>query len=115
MWRLTPFQTVSTLEIFFFAMICYPEAQLTAHSELDAVVGSNHLVSFEDRSNLPYIEALCKEVLRWHPLFTVALPHRLMQDDVVGQYFIPAGTTVLGNAWSVSMSPLSLSRLIKDC
>jgi cytochrome P450 len=102
MLRLILFQTVATLEIFLLAMICYPDAQSTAHSELDAVVGSNRLVSLEDRSNLPYVEALCKEVLRWHPVATTSIPHRLMQDDVVGQYFIPAGTLVLGNAWSVA-------------
>jgi cytochrome P450 len=95
------FQIASTLEIFLFAMICYPEAQLNAHRELDAVVGSGRLVSFEDRNNLPYVEALCREVLRWHPLLTTTVLHRLMQDDVVGPYFIPAGTMVLGNAWSI--------------
>jgi cytochrome P450 len=89
------------LEIFFFAMILYPEAQTTAQRELDAAIGPNRLPSFEDHSNLPYVEALCKEVLRWHPLMTTAVPHRLMQDDIVGQYFIPAGTMIVGNSWSV--------------
>jgi cytochrome P450 len=82
-------------------MILYPEAQMTAQRELDAVIGPNRLPSIEDLSDLLYVEALCKEVLRWHPLLTTALPHRLMQDDIVGQYFIPAGTIVLGNSWSV--------------
>jgi cytochrome P450 len=82
-------------------MILYLDAQMTAQRELDAVIGSNRLPSFEDHSNLPYVEALCKEVLRWHPLITTTFPHRLMQDDIVGQYFIPAGTMVLGNAWSI--------------
>jgi hypothetical protein len=100
--RSVPIQIASTLEIFLLAMIFHPDAQLTAHNELDAVVGSNRLVSFEDRSNLPYVEALCKELLRWHPLAPTAFPHRLIQDDVVGEYFIPAGTTVLGNSWSVA-------------
>ncbi|KAF8523771.1 cytochrome P450, partial [Hysterangium stoloniferum] len=95
--------TASTLEIFILAMILYPEAQLTAQKELDAVIGPNRLPSFEDRSQLPYLVALCKELLRWHPMGTVALPHRLMQDDVVGQYFIPAGTIVVGNAWFVGI------------
>ncbi|KAF8523766.1 cytochrome P450 [Hysterangium stoloniferum] len=34
-------------------------------------------------------------------LEVVIVPHRLMQDDVIGQYFIPAGTTVLVNAWGM--------------
>jgi cytochrome P450 len=95
------FQTTSTLQIFIFAMILYPEAQLTAQKELDAVIGPNRLPSFDDRRSLPYVSALCKEVLRWHPLLTIAIPHRLMQDDVIGQYFIPAGTVVIGNSWFV--------------
>ncbi|KAF8523770.1 cytochrome P450 [Hysterangium stoloniferum] len=74
--------TASTLEIFILAMILYPEAQLTAQKELDAVIGPNRLPSFEDRSQLPYLVALCKEFLRWHPVATIAIPHRLMQDDV---------------------------------
>ncbi|KAF8523698.1 cytochrome P450 [Hysterangium stoloniferum] len=91
----------STLQIFIFAMILYPKAQLTAQRELDAVIGPNRLPSFEDRSSLPYVTALCKEVLRWHPVLATSMPHRLMQDDVVGQYFIPAGTMVLGNSWGI--------------
>ncbi|KAF8523692.1 cytochrome P450 [Hysterangium stoloniferum] len=91
----------STLQILIFAMVLYPGAQLAAQKELDAVVGPNRIPSFEDRRDLPYISALCKEVLRWHPLFIAALPHRLVQDDVIGQYFIPAGTMVLGNAWGI--------------
>ena len=82
-------------------MLLYPEAQSAAQSELDAVIGPKRLPSFEDRSSLPYISALCKEVLRWHPLLATALPHRLVKDDIIGSYFIPAGTMVLGNAWSV--------------
>ena len=82
-------------------MILHPQAQLKAQMELDAVIGPGRLPSFEDTSNLPYVHALCKEVLRWHPLAILGLPHRLMKDDIVGQYFIPAGTIVWGNAWSV--------------
>lgn len=93
--------TASTLEIFIFAMILYPEAQLIAQKELDSVIGPNRLPSFEDRCDLPYVVALCKEVLRWHPLTTTAFPHRLTQDDIVGDYFIPAGTMILGNAWGI--------------
>ncbi|KAF8504989.1 cytochrome P450 [Hysterangium stoloniferum] len=93
--------TTSTLQIFIFAMVLYPEAQFTAQKELDKVIGATRLPSLEDRSSLPYVKALCKEVLRWHPLLPGSLPHRLMQDDIVGQYFIPAGTIVIGNSWGI--------------
>ncbi|KDQ64956.1 hypothetical protein JAAARDRAFT_43794 [Jaapia argillacea MUCL 33604] len=41
----------------------YPNAQTLAQSDLDAVVGSDRLPSFSDKEQLPYLEALLKEVL----------------------------------------------------
>jgi len=42
----------------------YPEIQKQAQAEIDAVVGINRLPSFSDRPDLPYLNALCKELLR---------------------------------------------------
>jgi cytochrome P450 len=80
-------------------MVLYPEAQRKAQKELDEVVGSTRLPEFEDRENLPYINALCKEIIRWHPIIPLGVAHCVTQDDVYGDYFIPAGSIVLGNAW----------------
>lgn len=49
-------------------MTLYPEVQKTAQAELDAVIGSDRLPSFSDRPQLPYLEAVLKEVLRWNPV-----------------------------------------------
>jgi len=43
----------------------YPDVQATAHAELDALIGHDRPPTPEDQ--LPYIEAVWKEVLRWHP------------------------------------------------
>ena len=80
-------------------MVLSPESQRKAQEELDSVVGLDRLPDFEDRKNLPYINALCKEVLRWHPVVPIGVPHRVTQDDVFKEYFIPAGTILLGNTW----------------
>lgn len=50
---------------FFLAMLLSPESQRRGQEELDKVVGKDNLPTFEDRQNLPYIEAICKEVLRY--------------------------------------------------
>lgn len=63
-------QTAAQLEAFFLAMSLYPEVQAAAQEELDRVVGNDRLPDISDRSQLPYVDALCKEVLRWH----VAIP-----------------------------------------
>lgn len=49
-------------------MVLYPEAQRRAQKELDAVVGPDRLPDFSDRPSLPFVEAVLREVLRWHPV-----------------------------------------------
>ncbi|KAF8507550.1 cytochrome P450, partial [Gautieria morchelliformis] len=92
-------RTMASLLTFLHAMLLFPKAQQKAQKELDEVVGLSRLPEYEDRENLPYINALCKEVLRWHPAIPLGIPHRVTRDDVFGKYFIPAGTIVIGNTW----------------
>ncbi|KAH7888991.1 hypothetical protein F5I97DRAFT_1857301 [Phlebopus sp. FC_14] len=56
-------QTVSTIYSFFLAITIYPEVQKRAQAELDAVVGTERLPTFEDRDVLSCIDAICKEVV----------------------------------------------------
>ncbi len=58
-------QTVSSIKSSFLALVLFPHVQRRAQEELDVVVGRNRLPTFDDRPHLPYIEALCKELLRW--------------------------------------------------
>jgi len=56
-------QTVSLMVSLFLALTQYPEVQRLAQRELDSVLGRDRLPTFEDRSQLPYLDVLCKEVL----------------------------------------------------
>jgi cytochrome P450 len=87
---------------FFLAMILYPEIQALAQAELDRVVGTDRLPTLADRASLPYVDALAKEVLRRYPAIPQGLPHVTREDDVYGGYWIPKGTSVIANIWSVS-------------
>ncbi|KAI0315374.1 CyP450 monooxygenase [Amylostereum chailletii] len=93
--------TVAILCIFLLAMVMHPDAQKKAQKEIDTVLGSTRLPEFEDESSLPYVGALVKEVLRWHPGAPMVLPRRLTQDDVYEGYFIPEGSVILGNIWAI--------------
>ena len=53
------------MHCLFLALVLYPEVQRRAQAELDAVIGRDRLPTFDDRLRLPYIEALCKELMRW--------------------------------------------------
>ena len=50
-------------------MTLHPDIQARAQAEIDSVVGADwrRLPSFEDRPNLPYINAIFLELLRWNP------------------------------------------------
>ncbi|KAL5481175.1 hypothetical protein ACEPAI_10116 [Sanghuangporus weigelae] len=92
--------TVSSLSSFFLVMMMYPEIQRKAQEEIDRVIGSDRLPSFKDRDDLPYVDAVVKEVLRWHPVGPMGLPHMSTEDDVYEGYFIPKGSLLLANIWA---------------
>ncbi|OTA95517.1 hypothetical protein M434DRAFT_393743 [Hypoxylon sp. CO27-5] len=97
--------TVSAIVCFFLAMTVYPEVQRKAQEEIDRVVGKDRLPTMEDRENLPYIEAVLKEVLRWQPVAPMALPHTSTEDDICEGYFIPKGSMLLANVWHFTHDP----------
>ena len=49
-------------------MTLYPDVQRRAQAEIDRVVGNSRLPNFSDYDELPYLQAVLKEVLRWHPV-----------------------------------------------
>ncbi|KAK1220118.1 hypothetical protein PQX77_017157 [Marasmius sp. AFHP31] len=97
--------SVSALSSFLLAMILHPEVQAKAREELDAVVGRGRLPDFTDRGSLPYIDGIVKETLRWSPVAPLGLPHMVTKDDEVRGYYIPAGTTIMGNTWTILHDP----------
>ena len=99
-------------------MMLNPEALKKGQEEIDRVIGNGRLPRFEDRPNLPYVEAVYKEILRWQPvvplgvyfslifcdimmliLLLPAVPHVVSQDDFQDGYLIPKGTIIIPNSW----------------
>jgi cytochrome P450 len=80
-------------------MALFPDVQRKAREEIERVVGQNRLPNIADRINLPYINAVVKEVLRWHPVAPMGLPHMSTVDDNYDNYFIPKGSIILPNIW----------------
>jgi cytochrome P450 len=86
---------------FVLAMVLHPAIQKRIQAEIDSAVGPGRLPTMADSSQLPYLNAVLRELIRWQPIspigasassaFTTsyllcivktALPHRLMTDDV---------------------------------
>ena len=49
------------------AMALNRDKQRLAQEEIDRVIGTERLPTIKDRPNLPYVNALIKEVMRWNP------------------------------------------------
>ncbi|MCJ1311157.1 hypothetical protein MMC25_004827 [Agyrium rufum] len=97
--------TASTLCSGFLGLVTNPETLKNAHKELDSVIGSTRTPTFADEPNLPYIRALAKEILRWRPVAVLGgTPHASTEDDYYEGWFIPKGTTVLGNTWAINLN-----------
>lgn len=95
----------SSLTTFLLAMTLYPDVQRKAQEEIDRVIGSNRLPRFEDRENLPYLNALVKEVLRWRPVAPLGLPHLAEEDVEYDGYLIPKGSIIIPSIWWICHDP----------
>lgn len=101
---------------FFLAMTLNLDIARKVQHELDFVTGRDRLPTFEDRPRLPFVDAVCREVLRWQPvtplgeptsehpkgifrdLLTAAVPHATIRDDVYDGFFIPKGVYLLSKS-----------------
>ncbi|OCH89273.1 cytochrome P450 [Obba rivulosa] len=97
--------TVSTLHSFFLAMTLYPEVQRRAQEELARVVGSGRLPEFSDRAELTYINAICKECMRWQPVTPLGVAHASILDDEYNGFLIPGGSVLMQNTWGILHDP----------
>ncbi|KAI0466898.1 cytochrome P450 [Xylaria cf. heliscus] len=97
--------TVSAIRCFFLAMIIYPEVEKRAQEEIDRIIGNTRLPTMADRESLPYIDAVVKETLRWHPVAPMGLPHENTEDDVYNGYLIPEGSMLFANIWHFTHDP----------
>ena len=67
-------QTVAAIMTFFLAMALHPNIMRKVQHDLDAVTERNRLPTFEDRERLPFVDAVCREVLRWQPVTPLGAP-----------------------------------------
>ncbi|KAM7275655.1 hypothetical protein ACFE04_017521 [Oxalis oulophora] len=99
--------TVAVLIEWILArMVLHPEIQSTVHNELDKVVGRSRAVNESDLSEMVYLQAVIKEVLRLHPPGPLLSWARLaITDTTIDGCHVPKGTTAMVNMWAISRDP----------
>lgn len=97
---------VVLLEWIMARMVLHQDIQAKVYQEIKVNVGQNRHVQDSDIANLPYLQAIVKEVLRLHPPGPLLSWARLAVHDVhVDNCFIPAGTTAMVNMWAIAHDP----------
>ncbi|XP_024539376.1 3,9-dihydroxypterocarpan 6A-monooxygenase-like [Selaginella moellendorffii] len=76
-----------------------------AQEAVKNTIGKSQLVKHSDLVNLPYIEAIFKEVLRVHPVGALGVPHHNPSKATLAGYDIPKHCTVLINIWAIGHDP----------
>ncbi|KZT03583.1 cytochrome P450 [Laetiporus sulphureus 93-53] len=97
--------TGATLDTFLLAMVLFPDVHKKAQEEIDLVIGNDRLPNFNDRSSLPYLEAVVKETYRWHTVGPLGVPHQAISDGEYRGYHIAKGTTIIPNVWAMTQDP----------
>ncbi|KAK5996404.1 Cytochrome P450 monooxygenase CLM2 [Cladobotryum mycophilum] len=97
--------TMTVLTNFLLSMVLHPEVQRKAQEEIDRVTGGSRLPRLEDRENLPYVEAIATETLRWCPVAALAFPHLADEDIAYGGYLIPKNAIIFSSTWWLTHDP----------
>ncbi|KAG6437567.1 hypothetical protein SASPL_102486 [Salvia splendens] len=99
--------TVAVLMEWILArLVLHPHIQSKVHDELDKFVGGSRAVKESDLTELVYLTAVVKEVLRLHPPGPLLSWSRLsIRDSLVDGYHVPAGTTSIVNMWAIMIDP----------
>lgn len=81
------------------------EVMRNVQKEIDDVVGTGRLVTWEDRKNLPYTEATLREVLRYETLTPFSIFHKTLKVTNIRGFTIPKDTLVITNLGGMHNDP----------
>ncbi|XP_062245743.1 cytochrome P450 2F2-like [Platichthys flesus] len=92
--------TSNTLLTAFLYLMAYPHVQERCQQEIDEALEGKHSVTYDDRHNMPFIQAMIHEVQRIGNIVPLSIVHSTTKDTELMGYSIPRGTLVIPNLGS---------------
>ncbi|XP_052516768.1 cytochrome P450 2C19-like [Budorcas taxicolor] len=93
--------TSTTLRYGLLLLLKHPEVTAKVQEEIDRVIGRHRSPCMQDRSHMPYTDAVIHEIQRYIDLIPISLPHAVTHDIKFRNYLIPKGTNILTSLTSV--------------
>ncbi|KAM4840178.1 cytochrome P450 2C18-like isoform X2 [Urocitellus parryii] len=93
--------TSTTLRCGLLLLLKHTEVTAKVKEEIDHVIGRHRSPCMQDRSSMPYTEAVLHEIQRYIDLVPTNTPHAVTCDINFRNYFIPKGTTIITSLTSV--------------
>uniref|UniRef100_A0A8C5D655 Cytochrome P450 2J6-like n=1 Tax=Gouania willdenowi TaxID=441366 RepID=A0A8C5D655_GOUWI len=93
--------TSTTMRWALLYMVKYPEIQEKVQAEIDRVIGQSRQPSSDDRTNMPYTNAVIHEVQRISNIVPLSVVHTTSKEVQLRDYTIPKGTLIIPNLTSV--------------
>uniref|UniRef100_A0A8C2RYX3 Cytochrome P450 n=1 Tax=Capra hircus TaxID=9925 RepID=A0A8C2RYX3_CAPHI len=93
--------TSTTLRYGLLLLLKHPEVTAKIQEEIDRVIGRHRSPCMQDRTRMPYMDAVVHEIQRYIDLAPTSVPHAVSCDVKFRNYLIPKGTDILTSLTSV--------------
>ncbi|KAM3834934.1 cytochrome P450 2J2-like [Vipera latastei] len=87
----------TTLYWALLYMVLYPDIQAKVQKEIDTLIPPGQPISYEDRKNLPYTNAVVHEIQRFSNIVAIGIPRYCIRDTMIQKFRFRKGTIFYPN------------------